>query len=347
MGEINAVAPLVKQLQSSLPVVISSLTNTGLSAGRNRARCPVFRFADNPILIRHVLKSCAALVVAETELWPNALIMAGQRGVPVFLVNARVGRATERWANLKTTLRSMFAGITAVYLKDPEQARAFSRLGVDETKLRFVGGLKFDGLSLDPDSHPKNLLVFGSVRSREFGAVVKAVSELKGVPVVIAPRHTDKLRLLFNEMKRAGLAFSTRSQGAEPSAERVLIVDTHGELVSFYQRALVAFVGGSLVPGYGGHNILEPAAAGAVPVFGPHTENAGPEARGLVEAGGGFVVENPGQMIKVIKTLLSDPVNRKRASEAGIGFIRVNSGASQRIAQDILQVVSKGPSALE
>ena len=52
----------------------------------------------------------------------------------------------------------------------------------------------------------------------------------------------------------------------------VVLLDSIGELASLYRLADGVFVGGSLVQS-GGHNILEPAAFGKVPVFGESMEN--------------------------------------------------------------------------
>src|SRR5256886_10369517 len=51
-----------------------------------------------------------------------------------------------------------------------------------------------------------------------------------------------------------------------------LLLDSIGELASLYGLADGAFVGGSLVSA-GGHNILEPAGFGKIPVFGPSMGN--------------------------------------------------------------------------
>ena len=69
----------------------------------------------------------------------------------------------------------------------------------------------------------------------------------------------------------------------------VLLLDSIGELASLYRLADGVFVGGSLVPS-GGHNILEPAAFGKVPVFGPSMENFAAIASRFVEAGAAIEV---------------------------------------------------------
>ena len=57
------------------------------------------------------------------------------------------------------------------------------------------------------------------------------------------------------------------------SVAHVLVVNSLGVLGDWYTLADVAFVGGSLVDGIGGHNVLEPAMLGCVALHGPFMHN--------------------------------------------------------------------------
>jgi len=91
----------------------------------------------------------------------------------------------------------------------------------------------------------------------------------------------------------AGPVASSSNNGKSFTANTtVLLLDSIGELASLYRLADCVFVGGSLVPS-GGHNILEPAALGKVPVFGPSMENFAAIASRFVEAGAAIQVSSP------------------------------------------------------
>ncbi len=97
--------------------------------------------------------------------------------------------------------------------------------------------------------------------------------ELGNALLVLVPRHRNRFESVGALLRRRGIPFVARSS-RQQATERteVLLLDTLGELMTFYAIADVAFVGGSLVP-IGGHNLLEPAALGLPILTGPHNFN--------------------------------------------------------------------------
>jgi len=76
-------------------------------------------------------------------------------------------------------------------------------------------------------------------------------------------------------LSTTSLNFVRRSEisaNSQRPTANVLLLDTIGELSRIYRFGTVAFVGGSLVRS-GGHNPIEPAAAGIPVCFGPHMSN--------------------------------------------------------------------------
>jgi 3-deoxy-D-manno-octulosonic-acid transferase len=107
------------------------------------------------------------------------------------------------------------------------------------------------------------------------------------------------------------------------------LLDSIGELASLYRIADGAFVGGSLVNS-GGHNILEPAAFGKVPVFGPSMENFAAIAARFVEAGAAVQVGSPEDAGVEWIELLKDPKKMKRMGDAARQLIETSRGALDR-----------------
>jgi 3-deoxy-D-manno-octulosonic-acid transferase len=114
----------------------------------------------------------------------------------------------------------------------------------------------------------------------------------------------------------------------------VLLLDSIGELASIYRLADGAFVGGSLVPS-GGHNILEPAAFGKIPVFGPSMENFAEIASRFVSAGAALQVESPEDVGVAWIELLRDPDRMKRMGETARRLIEDSRGATDRAMAEI------------
>ena len=118
-------------------------------------------------------------------------------------------------------------------------------------------------------------------------------------------------------------------------------MDTLGELTTLYTLADAAFVGGSLIP-VGGHNVLEPAAAGVPVLFGPHTEHFREPAQALVDAGGGSVVTDAAELARAFRNYLEQP-DRARAAGAAAGrVVAANRGALARSVELVLKAAPPG-----
>ncbi len=134
-------------------------------------------------------------------------------------------------------------------------------------------------------------------------------------------------------VRSRGFTVSRRSTGDEGQmagrGPRVLILDTRGELALLYRDAIVAFVGGTLVP-IGGHNLLEPAVWGKPVFFGPHTDHCADVAALLTNAQGGRVVQDAQHFAQALRELLRDPDGLRRMGQAAQQVVADNQGALQR-----------------
>src|SRR5262249_19175509 len=109
----------------------------------------------------------------------------------------------------------------------------------------------------------------------------------------------------------------------------VLLLDSIGELASVYRLADGVFVGGSLVQS-GGHNILEPAAFGKVPVFGESMENFSEMAERFVTAQAALQVGSPEDAGVCWIELLRNPERSKKMGETARRLVEESRGATQR-----------------
>ncbi|HEY2823574.1 MAG TPA: 3-deoxy-D-manno-octulosonic acid transferase [Candidatus Acidoferrum sp.] len=125
-----------------------------------------------------------------------------------------------------------------------------------------------------------------------------------------------------------------------PRDVTVLLLDSIGELASLYQLADGAFVGGSLVES-GGHNILEPAAFGKIPVFGPSMENFAEMASRFVSAKAAVQVESPEDAGVAWIELLRDPERARRMSERAKRLVDDSRGATARAMEEIAKYLGR------
>ncbi len=235
-------------------------------------------------------------------------------------------------------------------------------LGADPSRVRCTGNIKFDqpvpqaaagGTVVSKQSlgvtERDQLLVAGSTHPGEEEAVVGAYQslcdEFPDLCLVLAPRHIERAAQVEQMVRTKGLAVSRRSTVSAGSMSgtgpRVVVLDTRGELALLYREAVVAFVGGTLVP-VGGHNLLEPAVWGKPVLFGPHTDHCAEVAALLLNARGGRVVEGTQGLTQGLRELLGNAAALKQMGQAAQQVVLDNQGALKRSAE-IIATFLPGP----
>jgi 3-deoxy-D-manno-octulosonic-acid transferase len=317
----------------------------------------------------------ALVVVLETELWPNFLRESGNRNVPVIFVSGRISsRSYTRYQKylglfgfyLRPFLASALKNASAFLMQTEMDAERIRALGAPADRVRVSGNLKYDMVLPEPtplsvwlDEECKRLqrwpvIVAGSVVATEEPLALIAFGVVQGdfrnALLVLAPRKPERFAAAAEFIEESHRKFVRRSELAVPGPgstpqtngnsngipddATVLLLDSIGELASLYRLADGAFVGGSLVEA-GGHNILEPAAFGKVPVFGPSMENFADIAARFVHAGAAIQVESPEDAGVEWIHLLKDPEKMKRMGEAARKHVESSRGALDRAMSEI------------
>ncbi len=207
-----------------------------------------------------------------------------------------------RWAMGPTLWR-----LDCVAAQTVEYAERFIDLGVPRDRVQVTGSVKYDGLESDRDnsltrairkalglSSADVVFVAGSTMEGEEAAALAAYRSARtrnsSLRLVLVPRHVERFEKVAVWLVDQGERLVRRSRPGEVSGKGseppVYLIDTMGELSAVWGLADVAFVGGSLFPGRGGQNMMEPAAFGAAVLFGPHTENFREAVEGLLARGG-------------------------------------------------------------
>ncbi len=353
VGEVQAALALLRYLlRQDLRVLVTTTTPTG--AARLRALlgdAVQHRYTpfDLPgIMARFLGRVSPRLVlVMETEVWPNMLAACAERGIPAVLVNARLSersaRGYARVAGFSAETLGRFSRITA---QGPADAERFRALGVAPARIVVTGSIKFD-VQLPASvtdraealrrtwGNDRPVWVAASTREGEEEQVLAAHAAVRAaLPaalLVLVPRHPERFERVAALTRRAGFRLARRSL-REPCPRQVAIYlgDSMGELAVFFAAADVAFVGGSLVP-TGGHNLLEPAAAGLPVLAGPHTFNFTEIARLLRERGALAQVADADALAKMLTRWLTDAAERTRVGEQGRRVIDDNRGALARV----------------
>jgi len=344
LGELAALEPvLLRATERSLAgcFVVTTTSRAGRDQARNKWSNASLAPLDLPRTITHALegRQPKALILVETELWPNWLRVALDRGVRVGIVNGRVSdRGWSRWRRGAPVSSDVMRGIHAVAARTDEDAQRFLAMGVPETSVRTTGNTKHDRLpNIARATLPWNgahLWTAGSVRPGEevpiLDAFVSVRQQFHDLHLVLAPRHAEAELQFLDALEKRGLRAARRSHPRpEDTSAPVLLLDTRGELESVYAASSVAFVGGTLVH-IGGHNVMEPASTGVPILVGPHHTNVSAEVKELTQAGALRVVNNTGELTQALTAWLASDTERNQAGRAASGVAERSRGAANR-----------------
>jgi len=300
------------------------------------------------------------VVLAEGELWPNFLLAAKARGLPVAVVNGRMSpRSTRRYRRLGALARPLFAAADLVLAQNEEYAANYRALGAHADRVHVTGSVKFDGVEARRDNPrtealrqllhvgPADLVwIAGSTQAPEeeiaLGIFRRARADFPNLRLFLVPRQRERFEEVAALLRRSGVPFVRRSEvtGLSGVREPVVLVDTIGELGALWGLADVAFVGGSLDGRRGGQNMIEPAAYGAAVVFGPHVWNFRDIAARLVEAGAAAQVAGAAALEAAVRRLLADAEERRRMGVAARDFVHRQQGATERTVALLGRLVS-------
>ncbi len=358
MGEVLASYPFTKLLLETFPkssVLYTVVTETGIARVRElfNGKVSVIRFPFDSYRhltrIHRVFRPDAVFII-ETEIWPNLLLSAYERNVPLFLLNARISRNTvSRFRLIKRLSRFLLNTFTVIFARSAHDAKMFVEAGADPSRIIVTGSLKYDtisrplkGITRQELGFSENdfIITFGSVRSREFADVVEAIKiivDSVDAGIVVAPRHLKNVPVLKNMLVSEGLKVALRSR-KEPADGKILLLDTIGELWDVYHLSNLAFVGGSLAD-YGGHNVLEPAYAGIPVIFGPHIWNIRDYAYPMMEAGVAFRVFDGKELGQLAVSFARDPEKAARIGRKAREFVKQRAGVSKRILERVRRYI--------
>lgn len=376
VGEVLAAVPLVEELKSLLPqagFIVTTGTETGQAVARQHlaaAGALVCYFPlDLPWAVWRYLKYLKPhlFIALDSEIWPNFLSQAHRQGVRLGLANARLSDKTfRRYLNNKRYLYNIINIIDIIIAGSPLDYDRFRQLGLPAAKLHFTGNLKCDRLPPVPalakgtkfkveESWAQVLKVqdipvflAASTHPGEEEVVLKAYQTLQGpypaLMLILAPRHPERAALLGQLLSRQALPFhlwSRLKSGQETRRHPVVVVDTIGDLFNLYGLADLAFVGGSLIP-HGGQNLLEAAAWGRAPLYGPHLENFRWAQAILEESGAGFMVHDAASLAAAAQNLLDHPELRHTLGLKAQAALAQHQGAAHRQARLMVDLVVGG-----
>ena len=339
IGEVNTVKPLVKRLKGN--VGITTFTDYGLERAKElypEVPSRLIPLDFYPLIKKFLKKSRPkGILIYESEIWPSLLRASTELSLPLFFISGKISeRALKRLLKFKRFLEPLISDkfFLAKSELDAERAREAGFKSVE-----VVGDLKLD---YEPPKERAPLkiegrrfvIVWGSTHpgEEELAAEVhkKLKQEFPGLLTVIAPRHVRRAR----DLKLPGKTVFRSSSKTVPKEAEFYVVDTLGELPSLYSYSTVSVVGGSFVPGIGGHNPVEPVAVGVPTLMGAYGTEFLDVAKRLE-----IPIVPTSDLTNVLRKLLRSPKLRRETAERSYLNWKMERGVTERILKRVGEAV--------
>lgn len=365
VGETLAVKDLVKafnKINPDIPVVFSTVTYTGHEIAKKRLSdiATVIYFPFDIGFITNKIISIVnpqVMVIVETEIWPNFSYNIAAKQIPLVLINGRISpKSFKNYKTFKFFISKILDKFTYFLMQAELDANRIVEMGAVKDKVKVVGNLKYDikpNLTADEVEKLRNelnlkfddrVIIAGSTHAGEEKIILdiylKLKKEINNLKLVIVPRHPERYQEVFDLVKEYNLDFAKRSQQETFEKASVYILDTMGELLSFYSISDIAFIGGTMIP-KGGHNPLEPAVYSVPVVLGPHTFNFVDITKYMTEAGAAMQVQDETSLYETIYNLLVNIETYNKAKNAASSVLDANRGATKATIDLINSLLDK------
>ncbi len=364
VGEVvqleKVVAEFRRQSACHFHVVVTTSTDTGYDLA-------VKRFADSTVTwfpldfswsVNAALDRIQPrlLVLMELEIWPNLIAACHQRNIPVAIVNARMSdKSVKGYRRIRPLIAPTLARVRLIAAQSQQYAQRLISLGADPQRIHVTGSVKFDGVTTDRSNPSTNALrqafgirpeelVFlaGSTQDPEEQICLQAWMQLREefpqLRFISVPRHKERFEDVAAFIQKQNLPLYRRSSPEDHSQpSSVVLLDTIGELSAAWGLADVAFIGGSF-GNRGGQNMIEPAAYGAVIMFGPNTSNFRDVVALFKTENACIQLASPAELVTAIRQLLTDASHRRSLGLRAQQVVLEQQGAIRQTAQLLLQV---------
>jgi 3-deoxy-D-manno-octulosonic-acid transferase len=331
VGESLSLLPLIELLQAERPALQALLTSGTVASAeliaRRAPRGVIHQFApvDAPHAVSRFLRHWRPdlAVFVESEIWPNLLLAAKARGAKLALISARLSpRSLAGWARQPETASVLFRGFDLVLAQTDAVAEGLRELGA---RVRGRLNLKLAAAPLAVDrsalaglkaaAGERPVLLAASTHPGEDEVVLDAFRLISGYALlVIVPRHPARAEQIRSAAHDRGFEAALRTKAPFGEAH-VYIADTLGEMGLWFSLASAALVGGSLLPGPGGHNPIEPAQLGCPIITGSQVDNWQGIYADLIGAGAVAIANDALELTAAYTEVLLQPAAAQARAE--------------------------------
>lgn len=365
VGEIEAIAPLVDLLCESgkVEVVLTTTTSTGYAVLRNKYADKILYGGIFPFDFFPFSRSAwrrikpDAVVLMESELWPEHLHTAKSKKVPAMLVNARMSdKSFRRYSRVPYLARRLLDKLSLIAVSGEIDFSRFISLGANPRKTICTGNLKFDTrpaamldengklelrkqLGFNADSF---VLLGSSTWPTEEEMLLKAAEKIRASGIdcrlLLVPRHAERRAEIIELIKNLPHCVRSREKQARDGT-LVYLADTTGELRTLTQIADLAFIGKSLPPNEGGQSPIDCSASSVPMVYGSHMSNFRRICQTLEESAAAVKVADADAAVSEIVRLAKNKNARTALAESAKKWHDSNIGAAKRDFDAVMKIL--------
>ena len=345
LGEVISSENLINKILDKNKVILSVSTPTGFRQAKkifkNRLEV-VYAPWDFYFFVNNFIRNFKpkALIIFETEIWPSMIKNSSALGLPIILANARLSKdSNDKYFQMKFFLKNVLNKFTLILAQSKNHVDRFHKLGVNLDKIKEVGSLKFDKNENQENFElihkDKSLIIATSTHEGEEEIICKVFSRLMekkaSLRSVLIPRHPERSESLSKMLTKKGIKNIVVNRIPETFKNgEITIIKGIGFLNNLYSMANVAFIGGSLLKEYGGHNIIEASSNKCSFIVGPYMKNFEDIMEQYINNKACIQIKHASELYDALYKLISDDDFRENMVDNGIKLIENNKGSLEK-----------------
>ncbi len=298
IGEFKSILPIIEKLNYDngkydfliTTITLSSSQIADLELKRfNNVEHRFFPF-DVSFLINKFLTLWKPDIIflVDSEIWPNLILQAKNKNIPIGLINARITEKTfKRWMIFKNSAKKLFNLFDLCLTSNLETKKYLQSLNAKN--IYFNGNIKLICRTNPNKTLKSNNQLFSNRRiwlaasthkgEEDFCLKVHLLIKKKyeDIITVIAPRHIDRVKKIKKDCEKLNLSTQILNNGEEIAENKeVILVNSFGILDFFFENLKSVFIGKSILKRLekvGGQSPIDAAKFGCKIYHGPYVYN--------------------------------------------------------------------------